>query len=98
MHAFAPNGVRRMFEMTCHYWRRLFGAFFLITLAVPVGAWAQGSPNPKLGEAAQKEGELVNYATMTLDQRKTVTDRYEKKNGIKTTLYRTGDAAVHNKN
>ena len=76
--------------MICHYWRRLLGAFFLITLAAPLAAWAQGSPNQKLVEAAKKEGELVYYTTMTLDQSKTVTDRFEKKYGIKATLFRTG--------
>jgi iron(III) transport system substrate-binding protein len=83
--------------MICHYWRRLLGAFFLITLAAPVAAWAQGSPNQKLVEAAKKEGELVYYTTMTLDQSKTVTDRFEKKYGIKATLFRTGGGPLLNK-
>jgi iron(III) transport system substrate-binding protein len=83
--------------MICHYWRRLLGAFFLITLAAPVAAWAQGSPNQQLVEAAKKEGELVYYTTMTLDQSKTVTDRFEKKYGIKATLFRTGGGPLLNK-
>ena len=83
--------------MICHYWRRLLGAFFLITLAAPVAGWAQGSPNQKLVEAAKKEGELVYYTTMTLDQSKTVTDRFEKKYGIKATLFRTGGGPLLNK-
>jgi iron(III) transport system substrate-binding protein len=83
--------------MICHYWRRLLGAVFLITLAAPVAGWAQGSPNQKLVEAAKKEGELVYYTTMTLDQSKTVTDRFEKKYGIKATLFRTGGGPLLNK-
>ena len=83
--------------MICHYWRRVLGAFFLITLAAPVAAWSQGSPNPKLVEAAKKEGELVYYTTMTLDQSKTVTDRFEKKYGIKAPLFRTGGGPLLNK-
>lgn len=40
----------------------------LLLLIAPVAVWAQGSPNPKLIEAAKKEGEIVYYTTMTLDQ------------------------------
>jgi len=83
--------------MICHYWRRLLGAVFLITLAAPVAGWAQASPNQKLVEAAKKEGELVYYTTMTLDQSKVVTDRFEKKYGIKATLFRTGGGPLLNK-
>lgn len=83
--------------MICHYWRRLLGAVFLITLAAPVAGWAQASPNQKLVEAAKKEGELVYYTTMTLDQSKIVTDRFEKKYGIKATLFRTGGGPLLNK-
>ena len=83
--------------MICHYWRRLLGAVFLITLAAPVVGWAQASPNQKLVEAAKKEGELVYYTTMTLDQSKVVTDRFEKKYGIKATLFRTGGGPLLNK-
>ena len=83
--------------MICHYWRRLLGAVFLITLAAPVAGWAQVSPNQKLVEAAKKEGELVYYTTMTLDQSKVVTDRFEKKYGIKATLFRTGGGPLLNK-
>jgi iron(III) transport system substrate-binding protein len=83
--------------MIRHYWRRLLGAVFLITLAAPVAGWAQASPNQKLVEAAKKEGELVYYTTMTLDQSKIVTDRFEKKYGIKATLFRTGGGPLLNK-
>ena len=62
-----------------------------------MAGWAQGSPNQKLVEAAKKEGELVYYTTMTLDQSKTVTDRFEKKYGIKATLFRTGGGPLLNK-
>ncbi len=78
-------------------WRRLFGAFFLLVLAAAPAAWAQGAANQKLIEAAKKEGEVVYYTTMTLDQSKTVTDRFEKKYGIKATLFRTGGGPLLNK-
>jgi iron(III) transport system substrate-binding protein len=78
-------------------WRRLFGAFFLLMLAAVPAAWAQGAPNQKLIEAAKKEAEVIYYTTMTLDQSKTVTDRFEKKYGIKATLFRTGGGPLLNK-
>lgn len=68
----------------------------VLILALPVAAPAQGSPNSKLAEAA-KEGELVYYTTMTLDQSKAVVDRFEKKYGIKSKLFRTGGGPLLNK-
>jgi iron(III) transport system substrate-binding protein len=70
------------------------GAFMLI---LPMTAWSQGAPNPKLVEAAKKEGEVVYYTTMTLDQSKVVADRFEKKYGVKVTLFRTGGGPLLNK-
>ena len=61
-------------------------------------AWAQTQPDPKLVEGAKKEGELVYYTTMTLDQSKQVVDRFEKKYPfIKTNLFRTGGGPLLNK-
>jgi iron(III) transport system substrate-binding protein len=48
-------------------------------------------------DAAKKEGEVVYYTTMTLDQSKTVADRFEKKYGVKVTLFRTGGGPLLNK-
>jgi iron(III) transport system substrate-binding protein len=78
-------------------WSRWLCSLIVLTLALPVAARAQGSPNLKLVEAAKKEGELVYYTTMTLDQSKAVVDRFEKKYGIKTTLFRTGGGPLLNK-
>lgn len=69
----------------------------MLALLAPAAAWAQSSPNPKLVEAAKKEGEIVYYTTMTLDQSKSVADRFEKKYGIKVTLFRTGGGPLLNK-
>jgi iron(III) transport system substrate-binding protein len=67
-------------------------------LVLPMTAWSQGAaPNPKLVEAAKKEGEVVYYTTMTLDQSKVVADRFEKKYGVKVTLFRTGGGPLLNK-
>jgi iron(III) transport system substrate-binding protein len=79
---------------------RMFGWMILYAVAlacVPSGAAAQSGPNPKLLEAAKKEGELIYYTTMTLDQSKAVVDRFEKKYGIRATLFRTGGGPLLNK-
>ncbi|HME60644.1 MAG TPA: ABC transporter substrate-binding protein, partial [Candidatus Binatia bacterium] len=60
----------------------------VLTLALnaPAMLWAQTAPSPKLLDAAKKEGALVYYTTMTLDQSRSVADRFEKKYGIKVTV------------
>jgi iron(III) transport system substrate-binding protein len=78
---------------------RLFGfyaaaAFCLTTVA----AWAQANPDPKLVEGAKKEGELIWFTTMTLDQSKPVVDRFQKKYPfIKPELFRAGGGPLLNK-
>jgi len=70
----------------------------LATLWVPALGWSQGGPDPKLIEGAKKEGQLVYYTTMTLDQSKQTVDRFEKKYPfIKTSLFRTGGGPLLNK-
>jgi iron(III) transport system substrate-binding protein len=76
---------------------RLLAVLVIFTLTLPAVAWPQSSPNQKLIDAAKKEGELVYYTTMTLDQSKAVVDRFEKKYGIKATLFRTGGGPLLNK-
>jgi iron(III) transport system substrate-binding protein len=76
----------------------------LIVIALLVGlfgnryAHSQSNPDPKLVEGAKKEGEMVFYTTMTLDQSKEVVDRFQKKYPfIKPTLFRTGGGPLLNK-
>lgn len=83
--------------MIFHDWHRWLGKLLLLTLVVPAAVWAQTSPNSKLVEAAKKEGEIVYYTTMTLDQSKSVADRFEKKYGIRVLLFRTGGGPLLNK-
>lgn len=83
--------------MTLSQWRRIGGFLLLFATLLPYGAWAQGNPNPKLVEAAKKEGELVYYTTMTLDQSRSVADRFEKKYGVKVTIFRTGGGPLLDK-
>jgi iron(III) transport system substrate-binding protein len=78
-------------------WRRGVGLIIWASLCFPVAAWSQAGPNPRLVEAAKKEGEVVYYTTMTLDQSKMVTDRFEKKYGIRAQLFRTGGGPLLNK-
>ena len=73
------------------------GWSLLIVLALPMTVLAQANPSSKLVEAAKKEGEVVYYTTMTLDQSKSVADRFEKKYGIRVTLFRTGGGPLLNK-
>jgi iron(III) transport system substrate-binding protein len=83
--------------MIFNNWRRPLGRLMLLTLAVPTTVWAQSSPNSKLVEAAKKEVEIVYYTTMTLDQSKSVADRFERKYGIRVMLFRTGGGPPLNK-
>jgi iron(III) transport system substrate-binding protein len=83
--------------MVISSWMRSLAAVIVFSLVLPAVARSQGSPNQKLVEAAKKEGELVYYTTMTLDQSKSVVDRFEKKYGIKSTLFRTGGGPLLNK-
>jgi iron(III) transport system substrate-binding protein len=76
---------------------RFAGLCLLALLCFPATAGSQAAPNPKLLEAAKKEGELIYYTTMTLDQSKAVVDRFEKKYGIRATLFRTGGGPLLNK-
>src|SRR5215467_13939079 len=65
---------------------------------VPVLCWAQGSPDAKLLEGAKREGQLVYYTTMTLDQSKHTVDQFEKRYPfVKVTLFRTGGGPLLNK-
>jgi iron(III) transport system substrate-binding protein len=71
-----------------------FFAFFLL----PTVSWAQSNPDPKLIEGAKKEGGLVYYTTMTLDQSKQTVDKFEKKYPfIRVELFRTGGGPLLNK-
>ena len=63
------------------------GTLFLFLSLLLDQARAQ-TPDPKLIEGAKKEGQMVFYTTMTLDQSKEVIDRFQKKYPfIKATLF-----------
>lgn len=74
----------------------LVSAFIILVQAN--AALSQANPDPKLIEAAKKEGELVYYTTMTLSQSKKVMDKFQKKFPfIKVELFRTGGGPLLNK-
>jgi len=74
------------------------GSIVSAVLLSPVASHAQGSPDPKLIEAAKKEGKVVWYTTMTLDHSKQVLDRFQQKYPfIKADLFRTGGGPILNK-
>jgi hypothetical protein len=75
----------------------IFGLLLSLLSHVP-HALAQGNPDPKIIEGARKEGQMIFYTTMTLDQSKVVVDRFQKKFPfIKPTLFRTGGGPLLNK-
>ena len=79
-------------------WSRTVSLLIFSILAIPSVSWSQGKPDPKLIEGAKKEGQIVYYTTMTLDQSKQTVDRFEKKYPfIKVTLFRTGGGPLLNK-
>ena len=79
-------------------WSRTVSLLIFSILAIPSISWSQGKPDPKLIEGAKKEGQIVYYTTMTLDQSKQTVDRFEKKYPfIKVTLFRTGGGPLLNK-
>ncbi len=79
-------------------WSRTVSLLIFFILAIPSVSWSQGKPDPKLIEGAKKEGQIVYYTTMTLDQSKQTVDRFEKKYPfIKVTLFRTGGGPLLNK-
>ena len=73
-------------------------AALVIALVCACSRASAQSPDAKLIEGAKKEGQVVFYTTMTLDQSKEVIDRFQKKYPfIKPTLFRTGGGPLLNK-
>ncbi|HWP58668.1 MAG TPA: extracellular solute-binding protein [Candidatus Acidoferrales bacterium] len=72
--------------------------FVVLAVLAAAPAWSQTAPDPKIIEGAKKEGEVIYFTTMTLDQSKQVVDRFEKKYPfLKVTLFRTGGGPLLNK-
>jgi iron(III) transport system substrate-binding protein len=84
--------------MSTRFFVALVTAFILFPILGFHRAEGQINPGPKLVEGAKKEGEMIFYTTMTLDQSKEVVDRFQKKYPfIKPTLFRTGGGPLLNK-
>jgi iron(III) transport system substrate-binding protein len=67
----------------------------LIALTLTAAAFAQ--TDPKIVEAAKKEGEIVWYTSMTYDQSQVLMQAFQTKYGIKPALIRLGGGAVMNR-
>lgn len=80
---------------------RLLMALSLLPAAIilnPSASWSQGDRDPKLIEAAKKEGRVIWFTSMTLDQSKQVSDRFWKKYPfIEPTVVRSGGGVLLNK-
>jgi iron(III) transport system substrate-binding protein len=81
---------------------KLMPSIFLVLVCVvallspPV--YGQESPDPKVVEAARKEGEIVWYTTMSLDQSKQFMDRFLRKYPfLKPSVFRSGGGALLNR-
>jgi hypothetical protein len=64
--------------MTTRFFVALVAAFILLPIFGSHRAEGQINPDPKLIEGAKKEGEMIFYTTMSLDQSKEVVDRFQK--------------------
>jgi iron(III) transport system substrate-binding protein len=72
----------------------VFGLVFFL----PQSVQAQTSHSPKLLEGAKKEGEVVWFTSMPLDQSQPVANAFQKKYPfIKVTLFRSGGGALINR-
>lgn len=69
-----------------------------IVTSLPGLVYPQESPEAKLVQAARKEGEIVWYTTMSLDQSKQFMDRFIKKYPfLKPSVFRSGGGALLNR-
>ncbi len=70
---------------------------YLACLLIPP-IYAQESPDPKVVEAARREGEVVWYTTMSLDQSKEFMDRFIRKYPfLRPSVFRSGGGALLNR-
>ena len=79
-------------------WLIVLGLFLAALVSLSSLSWSQTVLNSKVIEGAKKEGQVVWYSTMTLDQSKVVVDHFQKKYPfIKPELFRTGGGPLLNK-
>lgn len=82
--------------MKFYSWKLLLIGYILV-LSVKF-VHSQDNPDPKTVEAARKEGEIVWYTTMSLDQSKEFMDRFLKKYPfLKPSVFRSGGGALLNR-
>lgn len=67
-----------------------------IVLCLPAVSFSQ-STDPKIVEAAKKEGEIIWYTSMAVDQSQLLMNAFQAKYGIKPVLIRLGGGAIMNR-
>lgn len=82
--------------MTKRFFVALVTAFILLQILGFQRAQGQSNPDPKLVDGAKKEGQMIFYTTMTLDQSKEVVDQFQKKYPFIKPLFRTGGGPLLN--
>jgi len=82
--------------MKLRAWQSLF---LVLSLWVSIDwARAQDRPDPKVVDGARKEGEIVWYTTMSVDQNKEFMDRFQKKYPfLRPSVFRAGGGALLNR-
>ena len=69
-----------------------------VLASLPGRVHSQESTDPKIVEAARKEGEIVWYTTMSLDQSKEFMDRFQKKYPfLRPSVFRSGGGSLLNR-
>ena len=75
-----------------------FFSILLMAAVSPVLLRAQGSTDPKIVEAAKKEGEIIWFTSMSVDQSQPLMNAFQKKYpAIKPVLMRAGGGAIMNR-
>ena len=75
-----------------------FFSILLMAAVSPALLRAQGSTDPKIVEAAKKEGEIIWFTSMSVDQSQPLMNAFQKKYpAIKPVLMRAGGGAIMNR-
>src|SRR5206468_1773811 len=75
-----------------------FFSILLMAAVSPVLLRAQGSTDPKIVEVAKKEGEIIWFTSMSVDQSQPLMNAFQKKYpAIKPVLMRAGSGAIMNR-
>src|SRR5437867_11907432 len=75
-----------------------FFSILLMAAVSPALLRAQGSTDPKIVEAAKKEGEIIWFTSMSVDRSQPLMNAFQKKcPAVKPELMRAGSGAIMNR-